>query len=769
MSGARDRIAALLAPGAVLNGIDYAELIPAVPPRMRVHFLNTVSLTGTVTAVRLDGGDRLPVVPLAPTVAADWTTDTAGRPLLMLRPLVEGDFSTYTLALASARLDPRFASTSFSFKVLCPSPFDCAPITPDCPPDATALPVIDYLAKDFASFRQLLLDDAAVRYPMWRERSEADLGVTIAEALSAIADELSYQQDRVAADLNFATTVSQQALVAKARLVDYEPAPARSAHCELILTVTAASVAAGARVDGIDSDGQRVGFEIGDGLSGAANFSVDPRKNWPLIPWWWDDEAICLPRGATQMWVEGDAHGLAVGDRILIQTDLPHESIRQIVTLTDAVADRDPLFPPGTGTALTRLTWGSEDALARDRDLALTRLGGNLVPATQGVRASARFGIAPVPATAPGALASIVREGPDGTVVHRLPLKAGVLAWVPGISTPEIAVTQTMPEVSDWQYTRTLLDSAALAPAFAIDRQAWRAVSFANDGRETHWEPDGDDGGTDSAGMTLRFGNGVFGAVPEPGAVFDIVYRAGAGAGGNLPVDTISEIAVPGAIVAARNPFAAVGGADAETALHVRRFAPQAFRARPLRAVRSEDYAAAAREIVWVQDAGTRFRWTGSWHSAFVAVDPIGGFDPGVARQRELIRQLDRRRMAGVEVHAPRPRFVSIDLTIDICVASGARADDVERRVLVALTSYFFADRFTFGTPLYRARLEQAVVAVAGVKGVLAIRHRRRAALNTLEPLPAALRLGIGEVLRIDNDPDWPERGTIRIVTEGGA
>lgn len=765
MSGARDRLAALLAPGATLNGIDYVELVSGTPPRLRVHFLNAVALSGSITGVRLDGGDRMPVVAIKPIAAGAWATDGGGRPLLTLRPVVEGDFSTYTLTLTSARLDARFATAPFSFKVLCPSPFDCAPLDPGCPADDVVAPQIDYLAKDFTSFRQLLLDDAAARYPQWRERSPADFGVTLAEALSAIADELSHQQDRVAADLHFETAVSRQALVAKARLVDYEPAPARSASCDLMLTVAATSVVAGTRIDGIDGDGQRVGFEIGEGMSGPTSYAVDPRWNWPLAPWWWDDDAVCLPRGTTEMWIEGDAHGLVPGCRLLIQTDLPHESLRQIVTLTAVAADRDPLFPPGIGTALTRLSWHADEALVRDRDQALTRIGGNIVPATQGVRSTARFATRPVSATAPGAVETIEREGADGASVQRMPLTGGMLAWLTGSAAPEIRVVQAMPEVSDWHYVRTLLDSAAIARAFVTDAQVWRAVSFASDGRANHWEPDGDGGGD----VTLRFGDGVFGASPEPGAVFDIEWRTGVGATGNLPADAIGEVPIPGAVIAARNPFAATGGADAESALQVRRFAPQAYRARPLRAVRSEDYTATARELDWVQDAGARFRWTGSWHSAFVAVDPVGGFDPGTPRQRDLIGLIDRRRMAGVEAHAPRPRFVSIDLVIDICVVAGARAPDVERRVLDVLNDYFFADRFTFGTPLYRARLEHAVTQVAGVKGVLAIRHRRRAALNTLTPLPPVFALGMGEILRIDNDPDWPERGTIRIVTEGGA
>jgi hypothetical protein len=772
----RDRLAALLDPTCGLNGIDYVELVPGgSPPKLRVHFLTAVTLAGPAVTARLEGGDRIPTVDFEPIAAGDWGSDGQGRPLLTLQPKAEGDFSTYRLVVDSSGLDPRHAEAPVSFKAFCDSKFDCAPLPRTCPPDTVVAPAIDYLAKDFTSFRRLLFDDAAQRFSGWAERSEADFGVMLAEALSALADELSYQQDRTAADLNFATAVGRQALVAHARLVDYEPEPTRSASTELMLTVAAgaAAVAAGTRFDGVDGDGRRFGFEVGEGLAGPTSYKVDSRWNWPLIPWWWDEDEQCLARGAKKMWIVGDNHGLRKGCSVLIQTDLEGESIRQIVTLTeDGAADFDPLFPPGTGTPLTRLVWEESDALQRDRDLALTRLGGNLVPATQGERLSERYAIAPAPVASPGAVIAVEREGTNGVAVHRLPLKSAPLAWVPGASQPELRVEQVAPQPRDWNHARTLLDADGLDPAITVDLERWRAVAFADDGRPTHWEPDGDDG------AVLRFGDGVFGLPAEPGAVFDVTYRVGGGAAGNLPADSISEIPTPGVVTAVRNPMPSKGGVDEESAAHVRRFAPQAFRAHPLRAVLTEDYEATARELPWVQDAGARFRWTGSWHSVFTAVDPKGGFDLGLLRHIELAQLIDRRRLAGVEAFVPPPRFVSIDLEIEICVAAGARRDEVERRVLERLaptsrdsqtSGFFFADRFTLGTPIYRARLEEAVASIKGVKGVLGIRYRRRDSLKDFKPLPALLKLGMGEILRVDNDRDRPERGTIRIFTEGGA
>ena len=87
-------------------------------------------------------------------------------------------------------------------------------------------PPIEYLAKDFLSFRQALLDFSTLRYPAWQERSEADFGMMFLEALSAVADDLSYTQDRIAAEATLLTATQRRSVIRHARLVDYEATPA---------------------------------------------------------------------------------------------------------------------------------------------------------------------------------------------------------------------------------------------------------------------------------------------------------------------------------------------------------------------------------------------------------------------------------------------------------------------------------------------------------------------------------------------------------------
>src|SRR5262249_13561705 len=104
-----------------------------------------------------------------------------------------GDFSLYTLRLIKSPddsstpggFDPQLAEIQFSFKAGCPSEFDCRQ-TRQCPPEQRVEPDINYLAKDYASFRQLMLDRLSVLVPDWKERHAADVLMTLAEALAYV-------------------------------------------------------------------------------------------------------------------------------------------------------------------------------------------------------------------------------------------------------------------------------------------------------------------------------------------------------------------------------------------------------------------------------------------------------------------------------------------------------------------------------------------------------------------------------------------------------
>ncbi len=82
-------------------------------------------------------------------------------------------------------------------------------------------PVLDFMAKDFESFRRLMLERMTFEVPRWKERSIADPGVTTVEVLAYAADYLSYFQDAVATEAYIDTARRRESVRRHGRLIDY--------------------------------------------------------------------------------------------------------------------------------------------------------------------------------------------------------------------------------------------------------------------------------------------------------------------------------------------------------------------------------------------------------------------------------------------------------------------------------------------------------------------------------------------------------------------
>jgi hypothetical protein len=794
MTSPRNRLEKILE-SSTLNGIDFVEIASPNQKTLKVHFLNKVSLLGTVTNVTITGGETIKTVEVN-TInnLTDWSTDAEGQPLLTLTVQQSGDFSFYTLQLSSISLDSFFDRIVFSFKALCPSDLDCAPQPPICLPLADNTPPIDYLAKDFLSFRKALSDFSALRYPEWKERSEADFGMMFMEALCALADDLSYTQDRIAAEASLETATQRRSIVRHARLVDYEPRPATAARTMLQFDVNTgvSSLPVGLVVTAQGAAGEIIPFETGTGLVNPDTglpkrenpFAVSSQWNRGINPYWWDDSQRCLSAGANNLWIKGHGFNFQGGEALLIETagiTTADPKIQEIVYLLDdptkaAIEEIDSLF----GEMVTHIFWKSK--LKFDHDLTRTILAGNLVPAIQGSRYTETFQIPQedspslIPSPIPLAL---VRAGANSTPDYLIPqylytLKNGAIAWL-GQDDPE---TAPLPEIllslgtgQAWIWYRKLLNANPFENAFTVDPVSFRRIA-PNSDHSVMFDYDSD------VGDTIRFGDGTFGELPNPEDVFQVTYRVGGGAIGNVAADTITSVDLTFTdVVGVTNPFPATGGADAESAERVRRLAPQAFRAKQFRAVRVSDYQAAAQSLPWVQRAGTVFRWTGSWLTVFTTPDPLGSEVLTVTQHTELIELLNRYRLAGYESYVPSPRYVSLDLKIQVCARPDAFRGDVEANLLMVLsaakfpdgrTGFFQPDRWSFGQSLERSAIEAAIQQAYGVAGVVSILYRQRGVTLAYQPLPDVFAIPIDAILRMDNDNSQPERGSLNIIVEGG-
>ncbi|HSF24270.1 MAG TPA: putative baseplate assembly protein [Blastocatellia bacterium] len=803
------RRALVLDPVNPLNGIDFLE-VSADQTTLRVYFLKDLPLDGyglpaaphNITVV---GGARIRNIKVTEVRRADDN-------LLEVDVVQPGDFTNYTLVINSASLDPFYAQVEFNFKASCPNRFDCKP-RHECPPDPVAEPLIDYMAKDYASFRQALLDLISAKVPGWTERHEADLGMTLLELLAYAGDHLSYYQDSVANESYLETARQRISVRRHARLVDYrihDGASARTFVHFRVNNALAQSVAAGtpvlARID------KRLGALIpphptrlpvtvsGESLDATpATFetmaAVNVRSDLNEIRiHTWGNSQCCLPRGVTGIDLLGDLTGiLEPGDFLLIEevlgpitglaqdADLSH---RQVVRLQKVDLSNDPVL----GNTLTRVAWDEADAL-RFAVCVSTRLEngtllndvsvarGNLTLADHGRRHTDEH---PEPESNPGAQGIEV-----GSRAYRFQLERGPISFRIGFDASDTTTPVLNLLLTDPSDARPAMVDMRLAIGPILETD-WTATSdlLANDPFAHVFSVE-----TDNVGFaTIRFGDNVYGQSPSDGAFITATYRVGVGVGGNIGADSLAHLIDDGTlsfIDSVRNPIPAWGGTEPEALERVKQIAPAAFRAEQFRAVTEADYAAAAQKHPLVSKAIARFLWTGSWYTVFLTIDLKNRTEMTRAIEKSILDWVTRYTLAGYDLEIDPPVYVALDLEIEVCVKSDHFRGDVEQAVLRALSSgtfvdgtvgFFHPDKFTFGQPLYLSRLYAAVEAIQGVDSVLVTRFRR---IDEHDPDPARpatqanlnrgyIKIARLEILREDNNPSFPEDGTLRLVMRGG-
>src|SRR5205823_3971817 len=179
-------------------------------------------------------------------------------------------------------------------------------------------------AKDYSSFRQLMLDRMSGLMPEWRERNAADLGIALVELLAFVGDYLSYRQDAVATEAYLGTARRRVSVRRHARLVDYsmhDGSNARawvqvqvSADAARLLSTDPAPLPKGTRlltrVPGLpvlvpdDPEVLRAAQAVFETMH---DVDLLFRAHNDLRFYTWGDRSCCLPRGATSAYLGDDA------------------------------------------------------------------------------------------------------------------------------------------------------------------------------------------------------------------------------------------------------------------------------------------------------------------------------------------------------------------------------------------------------------------------------------------------------------------------------
>lgn len=761
----------------VLNGIEYIEVQdnPADPVDVRqtiliVHFVKAL-VPGILTKenIRIEGGERIKniavedisigVIESPPSPPASPLDDDVMKQLVV-KVKEAGDFSTYTLRIITDKknsdpppgFDPILSSIEFSFKVLCPKDFDCKP-EHECPPEILFQPEINYLAKDYASFRQLMLDRMAVLMPQWKERNPADLGIAMVELLAYAGDYLSYRQDAAATEAYLGTARKRISVRRHARLVDYFMHEGCNARTWLHIDVVPG-------IQGVwlkQKSGEQIATQLltktTRQLPEAFRFNsphyeqaltegtlvFEPMHDLELYDvhnemkfYTWGDQECCLPKGATSATLKGDLSTLKP-DQVLIfkevkgpQTGEPSDADparRHAVRLTEVVLTTDPLFleedvlsppgsPPTLGIRVTKIKWHPLDALPfpicvsskngtlyyGDVSVAL----GNNVLADHGRTISDTTQSSLRPDTVGDSTLSTISEGKsfcDHTPpVPVLPKYNPTLPYGPLTHAAPYTATHTRvsaAEAMTWSMRDTapsiFLTEKGIGERWTPVRDLLNSVSSA---KEFVVEIESD------AVTHLRFGDDILGMHPISGTTFLATYRIGNGTTGNVGRDSIVHLVSDNPdltggtkkILAVTNPLPATGGMEPEPIELVKQKAPSAFRTQE-RAVTRQDYEEVSRRALRsIQRAACTFRWTGSWRTAFITVDRLNGEAVDDAFENDLRRRIEPYRMAGQDIEVNGPEYVSLEVEMTICVKPDYFASDVKEALLKVFSNRVLPD-----------------------------------------------------------------------------
>ncbi len=727
---------------SILNGIDFVEYehrpLSTQPHVLVVTFLKNLpdpphsdpdgayGLTTQLERIHIDGGTRIVNIRVL-----DAQLVSSRLEIEVDQP---GDFSEYQLSLgwtlqpdgtwiqAISELDPRFSCAVFSFKADCPSEFDCRQ-EQICPPREGDIPLLDYLARDYASFRQLLLDLIAQRNPDWLERNPADLGIALVELLSYTGDHLSYYQDAVSNEAFLDTVRQRMSAKRHARLIDYDMHDGRNAWTYVHLNVSST---------GLVPMGTKILSRIGEPLINATslpgivihemNLSADAFDSDPALKksrvfettfaldvypqnntihlHAFGNLRCCLPGGATSAYVYAlepanpdrvIRPSLQAGDFLIFEEVLGPETgstadadpeHRQAVQLIDVSEDQDTVYSEmlsggelqvrgaaDPALPLLKISWRNEDALGFPLCISAETRAGELLRDVSVIRGN--IVLADHGRTIPPERHKL-SEPVQADQPFRLRLNKGPVTMQCQPDTMRYSLHPVDGASPITERTNLVCEAAEAQPAvvlmarFPTGDQLWTQVPHLLDSPPfaRHFVVDIDNNG----GGELRFGDGQYGREPAGATEFIATYRIGSGRSGNVGAGALAHAVQPTvaplwpAITAIRNPLAATDDADMETIEEVRQKASAAFRAEQFRAVTENDYQAAALKMDDVAGAVAAFRWSGSWYMVIVAIDPLQPEDlitESGGRTRLESTFRDR-----IKAHINRYRLAGYDLEI---------------------------------------------------------------------------------------------------------
>ena len=613
-------------------------------------------------------------------------------------------------------IDPFFESATFRLRP--PQSGSQALVEWEEPEILNAPPLIDYLNKDYASFRRLMLDSMLQWDPSWQERNAADLGMTIVEILAYAADQLSYYQDAVGTERALETARLRVSIRRHLRLIGYRLHDGCNARAWVHVAVAtpvnlprgtrfvaAPLVNVTPRLDSATYD--RLESNLRHVYESMHDASLAPEQNQMAV-YAWGAKEFSVKAGSTQTTLEGHLPSLRSGNVIVFEYPAPEQNERQSHAVRlkgDPRLGIDTLF----GRPITEIVWLEEDALPTDLPIASTKIDspklttvvGNIVLADHGKR---RTPVQLPPVSQAHAYRPVL---PDVDIALAEPYKAQKIETLSATDSlkqdPDAALATAMvvsesqhPDLGQeiWHVKEDLLMSGPGANDFVVEIEG--------------------DGTTN-----LRFGDGRLGRKPAMRTRMTAAYRLGNGTAGNVAANAINHVVCDDpSVLYARNPVPAQGGAEAQSATEAILLGPYAFMIQQ-RCVNEEDYRLFTETLHQVQGVFAERSWWGQRSRVRLFVQRTGGQPEDREFLDSISEALEPRRIIGTTLEVRPPRYVPIALDLSVVIARKAPISPTQRAVFEAFSAnlggFFSPDRFTFGTSLYESQIVEWAMKQKGV------------------------------------------------------
>ena len=222
----------------------------------------------------------------------------------------------------------------------------------------------------------------------------------------------------------------------------------------------------------------------------------------------------------------------------------------------------------------------------------------------------------------------------------------------------------------------------------------------------------------DEGDSLVMFGDGLRGKRPTTG-VDNIIatYRFGAGAAAP-PAGSVNQIARPvKGLQSVNNALPASGGADAEGAEGIRRYAPRSVLLLG-RAVSMPDMEAVAASVAGVRSVQVEWRWHGSRQSPVAWVWYIGEAGIEIILKQRLRSLTDPTTPIAVEQAEAVPVALQLDVQIDPRFVYNQVLNELRIQLTNTDSGLLAPESLGIGKPLFRSQIFAAVTSVPGVLSV---------------------------------------------------